>query len=455
MFLKEIQEANGSCNNLKNPLWGSSETLYIRLSEAAYNDGNYGVRKQSNGSLLPIPRKVQFQFGQWITHNITILTPDSSGLEKYPYQCQLPIELPTDDPVFGRHGRKCMEFRRAMTAANNFNCSITPQIPVIVRTRIGQGKFNQSFNGGRLITDVINKNEYCPLRKKSGSLLCDGRDNVGVCFEAGDPRINQHFGITSYSIVFTRFHNVVADMLHQLNLRWSDEVLYQEARKFVSALYQIIIYRDYLPILLVPHNTIVSFYNYVDKDYEIVDSVKLNEWMSIPVPLVEGSNLDEIISNFMFHNIIPGDQDLLSVEIQGGRDCGLPEIYSFEDLSYVKKLKELYTTVYDIDLLVGALLEPPVNGGTVGPTAQCILADVFYRIRYGDGFFFDVRGQPGSCSLAQLKTLRNMDLGHVICATTDLDEVPSNIFDPLSYSQMVTCQNHLLSLDLSVWRESP
>lgn len=33
--------------------------------------------------------------------------------------------------------------------------------------------------------------------------------------------------------------------------------------------------------------------------------------------------------------------------------------------------------------------------------------------------------------LAQLKTLRNMDLGHVICATTDLDEVPSNIFDPL------------------------
>lgn len=56
-------------------------------------------------------------------------------------------------------------------------------------------------------------------------------------------------------------------------------------------------------------------------------------------------------------------------------------------LQDVKKLKELYTTVYDIDLLVGALLEPPVNGGTVGPTAQCILADVFYRIRYGDGFF--------------------------------------------------------------------
>jgi len=48
---------------------------------------------------------------------------------------------------------------------------------------------------------------------------------------------------------------------------------------------------------------------------------------------------------------------------------------------------------------VGALLEPPVDGGTVGPTAQCIIADVFYRIRYGDRFFFDVQNQLGSYSL--------------------------------------------------------
>jgi len=50
--------------------------------------------------------------------------------------------------------------------------------------------------------------------------------------------------------MFTRFHNVVADMLHQLNPQWPDEVLYQEARKFIGALNQIIVYRDYLPILL-------------------------------------------------------------------------------------------------------------------------------------------------------------------------------------------------------------
>ena len=47
---------------------------------------------------------------------------------------------------------------------------------------------------------------------------------------------------------------------------------------------------------------------------------------------------------------------------------------------------------------MGALLEPPVDGGTVGPTAQCLIADVFHRIRFGDRFFFDVKGQPGSFS---------------------------------------------------------
>jgi len=47
---------------------------------------------------------------------------------------------------------------------------------------------------------------------------------------------------------------------------------------------------------------------------------------------------------------------------------------------------------------VGALLEPPVDGGTVGPTGQCIIADVFYRLRFSDRFFFDVRGKPGSFS---------------------------------------------------------
>lgn len=32
---------NGSCNNLDNPLWGSSMTPYLRLSEGVYSDGKF------------------------------------------------------------------------------------------------------------------------------------------------------------------------------------------------------------------------------------------------------------------------------------------------------------------------------------------------------------------------------------------------------------------------------
>jgi len=44
------------------------------------------------------------------------------------------------------------------------------------------------------------------------------------------------------------------------------------------------------------------------------------------------------------------------------------------------------------------LLEPLVDDAMVGETARCIIADGFLRIRYGDRFFFDVEGQPGSFS---------------------------------------------------------
>lgn len=70
----------------------------------------------------------------------------------------------------------------------------------------------------------------------------------------GDPRLNQHLGLTAYTTMFTRFHNVIADKLQKINPKWSDVKLYQEARKFVGALNQKIVYGDYLPILLGIYN---------------------------------------------------------------------------------------------------------------------------------------------------------------------------------------------------------
>jgi len=66
----------------------------------------------------------------------------------------------------------------------------------------------------------------------------------------GDPRKNQHFGLILYEETFLRFHNLIAGLLLKENPGWSDEILYQEARRIIGAALQIIVYRDYLPVLL-------------------------------------------------------------------------------------------------------------------------------------------------------------------------------------------------------------
>ena len=70
--------------------------------------------------------------------------------------------------------------------------------------------------------------------------------------------------------------------------------------------------------------------------------------------------------------------------------CGQPAIGSWKELAQefpvevVPRLQALYSTVDDIDLFVGGLLEPAVETGLLGPTFLCIIGDQFQRIKTGD-----------------------------------------------------------------------
>ena len=48
----------------------------------------------------------------------------------------------------------------------------------------------------------------------------------------------------------------------------------------------------------------------------------------------------------------------------------------------VARLQALYSSVDDIDVFIGGILEPAVNGSLLGPTFLCIIGDQFQRIRW-------------------------------------------------------------------------
>ena len=79
---------------------------------------------------------------------------------------------------------------------------------------------------------------------------CVGETNNRLCFESGDTRTNQNLLLVSVHNVWFREHNRIARKLKKVNPQWDDEILYQEARRINIAIYQNIIFSEWLPLLL-------------------------------------------------------------------------------------------------------------------------------------------------------------------------------------------------------------
>lgn len=66
----------------------------------------------------------------------------------------------------------------------------------------------------------------------------------------GDPRTNQNPALLSFAILFLRWHNELARRIQAENPTWSDEDVFQRARRINVASIQNIILYEYLPALL-------------------------------------------------------------------------------------------------------------------------------------------------------------------------------------------------------------
>merc|ERR1719323_1681708 len=133
-----------------------------------------------------------------------------------------------------------------------------------------------------------------------------------------------------------------------------------------------------------------------------------------------------------------GGLDLVAVNIQRGRDHGLPgynkykeictgeKAQDFSDLTRVmdpenvRQLQSVYRHVDDIDLYVGGFLEKAHEDSILGPVFKCIIGDQFARLKKGDKFFYDLGlSQQRAFTLGQLEEIRKTSMARIICDNTD------------------------------------
>ena len=376
-------------------------------------------------------------------------------------------------------------------------------------------QLNCQYNHASVYCLLVTANGGPSLPAATGNMvLCMG----GPCFLAGDVRVNEHSALIVMHTIWVREHNRIAQSLRQLNPKWGTDKIFQVARSIVGAEIQKITYKDYLPIVLgdaisllrpytqynpevdprIPnafataafrfgHSQINPFFDRLDENYNPATIGPLNlvdaffdpsqyEKSGGTDPILRGlltkpslkvdEFLNDILTNHLFQTSTSVGLDLASLNIQRGRDHGLPPYLTWKrwaqrecnissefenDLTLVRLL-QTYGTLETVDLWVGGLAEQKVSGGLVGATFACIFAKTFRSVRDGDRFYYENSDSTLALFNAQQRSaIDSASLSRVICDNADnIDMVQPNAFRA---DQKRSSCSQLPSVNLRAWRD--
>ncbi|PVD24185.1 hypothetical protein C0Q70_14655 [Pomacea canaliculata] len=340
--------------------------------------------------------------------------------------------------------------------------------------------------------------ELLPRRPQDNCIHSPGR----FCFLAGDDRVSEQPGLTVVHTLFLQLHNKIARDLATLRPYDSHEEIFQLTRKIVGAIVQNIQYSEWLPIFLpksilsqfslltgsrtrylptvdpsiynafatavfrMGHTLIPAFFNVsgrviplrqlFNKPDIIFEDFK-GVLLSLVSPLfTNGARafdrfFTEEITGHLFE---PRTQppaparsrglDLIALNLQRGRDHGLPSYNNYREICGLKKLTSfsqfvpsavglklatVYDNVDDIDLFTGLMSEKPLAGGLVGPTLGCLLGIQFHSLKFGDRFYFETVSELEGFTNDQLRAIRYVTLAHVICMSRRVNSVQLKAFE--------------------------
>jgi hypothetical protein len=265
---------DGTFNNLSNPSWGATGSNLIRLGKAAYQDGIFqpftgriSGRVISNEIFaqdeidIKDPSNLSdfcWVFGQFIDHEFG-LTPNNSE--------RFDIAVPPGDIWFDPNdeGNRVIQMKRNLFDKNSGNSASNPRQHVNMVTSFIDGSavygsemiranWLRSFKNGKLKVSEGNLLPYNTLTGELDSPIDPLAPEMGndtgeesKLFVAGDVRANENPLLASVHTLFVREHNRQCDLIKLKNPTWSDEEIYQYARKMVGGFIQQILFNEWLP----------------------------------------------------------------------------------------------------------------------------------------------------------------------------------------------------------------
>jgi hypothetical protein len=500
----DVRSIDGSGNNRRDPSMNSAGMPLHRRMALDYADGVSqmaepnlaGPREISNAVAAQsksIPNDLRasdflWQWGQFVDHDID-LTETALPAE------DANVPVPAGDPYFDPSGTgtAVIGFTRSAYYGDSGTGPDNPR----QQTNVITGWIDASNVYGSDATRAA------ALRKFSGGLLKTSAGNLlpyntqhlpnagstdATLFLAGDVRANEQVALTVMHTLFMREHNRLARQIAAENPQLDDEEIYQRARRLVGAEIQVITFEEFLPALI--GDVMPAYQGYQSR----VDARIMNVFSTaafrfghsllsptlrrldaagktIPAgdlplrasffapqevtaenisPVLRGlarqrcQQLDPFIvddvRNFLFGAPGEGGFDLASLNIQRGRDHGLPRyndarramnlkrMRRFSDItsnvSLQRRLASVYASPDDIDLWVGALAEDHIGGAQVGELLYSIVKDQFEILRDGDRFWYQRALTP-----AELDKVKDVRLSDIIRRNTDIrNEIPDNVF---------------------------
>ncbi|XP_057296792.1 peroxidasin homolog pxn-2-like [Hydractinia symbiolongicarpus] len=324
------------------------------------------------------------------------------------------------------------------------------------------------------------------------------------CSLVGEERGDENPPLNTMHTLWVREHNRIADNLRNVNPNWRGDLVFQHSRKIVGAIFQHIVYNEFVPLLAnlkrytgykssvnpsisnafanaafrFGHTLIPNSFARLNKNFDHAKpDLSLQESFRniLPVredgiePLMFGllkNQSQDFDTDFAFgiarRLFVPVGskeyRDLTALNIQRGRDHGLPTYGAFRKFcklesvtrfsqlrgiirsSAISKLKRLYSSPNEIDLFAAGSSEIPLKGKLLGPTFSCLVKDQFERTRDGDRFFYQRRAV---FSQAQLNEIKKVTFARVLCDNLkDIVSIQRDVFQALNNGKKrVECGN--------------